>query len=1686
MSESLPQSHNLPINSRGRPRPTRKARLWDRLLNATERRNANSSPNAHWDEDITYAPRDVGDVHLRQSFEDALINQGLAVTAEFTLTVEPSNKRGKSARAKRCRPIIHTNNAPLTPLSAPVTHRLPIIDDDQNALEIPRKKLTRTSLLKIRQPSGLPPSDLPLINRKARQKQTISPDNRQLSIRDRLRIDQESNKPPMPPISFQPDSLPVLECREDRDTSKSVSLSSPPLTPVKPGRASRGSTAMKQPRRSGLSSEPNRKRRKLAPSKNTNACKASVVPTPLSKKKSVIVIDVDALTDSEVDTQQESAVATEDNRHQNITSHIRRKPRIVSDSSDADDEGVSGLLCSNSSSTFQNSGRPRLSCDTDDDCEALYPVLPPSGRHRPGSAPKLDRTSTGNLPPRPIVLKKPAQSRSHASLTSNLECHLVNGQRTNRQSDDELTQKTYSCQQDTPSNGILTYRNVTAHNNHQQDHSFDRIQLPQLSPMTRGSADLVHTSGSASKFSSHSSSSGRVSKSLKMKPVSQPSGENNVKSVASGSQNSNSVYFVLDDDFCVGKSPLSSSKNEVVDLCENSEEYSSTSPGAQALTSGTNRDGDIVLASRVGQSKSKTDYTLAGGQGYNARFAPVLDDPNHEPHRVAINNVNTKKRLYSTPAPLTQTPLPPLNIREENGLQRVFNSEQTPSIRNETSSPINQFLPETVVNCSQPVQIALWSEEIDDEAVNSCVPYPARGKSPEKDKSTVATETESTSDEVHPITPTLRAPSGIATSRECLSTAKDALFVDVLSGYTNDGSTVGGIRSKRHAKPTDLSAPSSSDSGEDRYGLESSDKPRNSSFLEDTPAVDKSVGGHYNTNENRTKGILQSEFSEIAPQPNESPTRKHGDGNDSDVPGCEETIRFNGNDSDQWPCSIPPSHGPRSNPLMTEAAYDLFASHCNVMPQVSLYMGAVRCTRDVCVTEGFSAQTNKCVIPNITRSCNIGATEVREKVDTYYQQREEAIRPAGETNPDIAKIGSEQSPQQALRSREVELVSESRRPKLADRDQNVSDLFVENLAEGIATRVLRPIAECIDRDTSVEDQCRMHEENSLYSLGHLKTINPDIMEAGEAAIATSLSRQFAPTLRNKPMTNCEPSAGMKECRDTENPPTTKSYELENPPLTLNRPESSITTLAASTNARGKRYPTLTPATPLHASVYKRRMDLKCVGAPTFSIFCHAVREFMCNNEQRSWPFSLMRRIAPPLLFHSNFVSPRNILRKGNSLSIGYSPSPCKALNPRRIRSSLTGCTSPNSNSTRKLTPSNGDIHRLSEDSPHIGVPSITQTSVLVYPNPTFAAICNFEGDDCLQTPRDRGQHVAETKDNGNACDIEIRCESDDTSNGSRNKEVLRAVNTSFEETTENAKGVGNDIAIIKGVLSIIHKDSSGSDVFDKQGLTGCNISPNNNVHHEKTSSLTMSYQTVKSLHHQNQVQPPTSQDERSSGKFNDLLLALRHHWGEGISTTTPIQEQTDLENCNTQWNGESSLTKSGALHNQVEVGGLKRSFQQRRCEDVLVAEPVLKKRRALDHRTAQWNDESPRMGSEVLGAQFSAKVDSSSHPNAIQLVTLPPTEEGDDSTKKNGGSTNAGSDYVADKNVQLEKAATEKHDCANFTTPTVSVDPLSDVFETKVQVDFQENFESQLATSIRLQDGSDFTIPLHLKVRPRR
>lgn len=1705
VSESLPRSHNLPTNSRGRPRPTRKARLWDRLLNATERRNANSGPNAHWDEDITYAPRDVGDVHLRQSFEDALINQGLAVTAEFTLTVEPSNKRGKSTRAKRCRPIIHSKDAPLTPLSVPVAHTLPVLDDDENALEIPRKKPTRTPLLKVRQPSSLPPSDLPLINHKARQKQTISPDSRQLSIRDRLRIDQESNKSPMPPISFRPDSLPILECREDRDMPKSVSPSSLPVTSLKPGRAPRGSTAMKQPRRSRLSSEPNRKRRKLAPSKNASASKASVAPTPLSKKKSVIVIDVDALTDSEVDTQQESAVATEDNSHQNITSQMRRKSRIVSDSSDADDDGVSGLLYRNSSSTFQNSRRPSLSYNTDDDCETLYPVLPASWRHRPGSTQKLARTSTGNLPPRPIVSKKPAQSRSHASLTFNLECHLVNGQRINRQSDDELIQKTHSYEQDACNDGILTCRDVTAHNNHQRDHSFDRIQLPQLLPMTRGTADPAQNSGSASKYSSHSSSSGRVSKSLKTKPVSRSSKENNVKSVANGSQNSNSVYFVLDDDFRVRKSPLSSMKNGVVDLCDNSED-SSISPGAQAFPSGTNRDGGTVLASRATQKESNTDSVLAEGQAYDGSFAPVLDDPDHEPHQTAINTVNTKKRLYSTPTPLTQTPLPPQNIREKIGLQirRVFNSEQTPSIRNETSSPLNQFLPETVADYSQPDQIALCPEEIDDGAVNSGVTSTAKEKSPEKDKSTVATETESTSDEVRPVTPTLQAPSGTETLGGCLSTAEDALFVDVLSGDSNDFPSMGGTRSKHHSKPTDVGAPSFPDSSKDQCGIGSQRKSGNSSFPENILAMDESVGGHYHMNETCTD-ILQSGSTETGPRPIESPTGKQEGGNGIDLPGCKETIRFNGNDSDQWPGSISSPYGPRSNPLMTEAAYDLFASHCNVMPQVSLYMGAVRYTRDVCVTESFSAQTNKRAIPNITHSCNIESAEVREKIDTYYQQREKAIRPVGESNSEIAKLGSKQSSQQALRSRGVELVSESERPMLADHDQTVSNLSIENLAEGIEpSKVLKPIAECVDKGASVEDYGRVHNGNSLSALGPLNTINPTNNEPGEAGIETSSSRQFAPNHQNEPTINCEPSAGLEEYRVEEMPKSTSSHELENLTLILTRPESAITALA-TTNARGKRYPTLTPATPLHASVYKRRMDLKCVGAPTFPKFCHAVRDFMCNNKERSWPFSLMRRIAPPLSFHSNFIYPRNMLRNGNPLSIVYPSSPRnKALSPRQIRSSPIGCAVSNSNSTQDLTSRNDtDIHCMPEKSFRSEVPSITQTSLVVYPNSTFAAICNFEGDDCTQAPCEKDQDVAESRDKGNTCDIDVRCEGEGTSNGSENREVLRAASTSFEETMVNAKGVGNDIAIFKEVLSIMHRDSSDSDVFDKQPQTDCNRPPNINAYHGKTNPP-MSYQTVTLRHHKNPVQPPASQDRHSNGKFSDLLQALRHHWGEGTSTTKPIQKkQKDSENCKTQRNGESSRTKGGASEDHLvfpaksidsplqkrikEAGGLKRSFQQGRCEDVLVVEPVQKKRRVLEHHGAQWNDESSCAGSEALEGQFPTKGDSSGHRNAFPLVKLlSPAVEIDDSTAKNGGSTNAGGNYVADKNGQLEEAATGKHDRIKFTTPAVSVDPLSDVLGTKVQDDFQENIEPQTAVSIRLQAGSDFTIPLHLKLKSQR
>lgn len=287
------------LPSRPHSRLSRKAALWDRLLNEAETRHSETS--GYVDDDITFAPRNVGDAHLRRSFEDALINEGLSVTADFSLPIELPGRRGKS-KSKRGRALCH---APYSQTHVP--ERLSSIslssdsdNDDNDALEIPRQT-THSRPSPELPASDLPPSDLPFIKRKARQPRQTSQTDRPLSVRERLLIDQQSTKSSALPVSCRVFSSHVAGCQQPPGAT-------PPTHPASLISAEFRSvaTAVTLPQ-SNKHEDPrikcNKSRKPIPPIPESFRNNFSS-PTPKTKNIDPIVIDVDALTDSSPEIEE--------------------------------------------------------------------------------------------------------------------------------------------------------------------------------------------------------------------------------------------------------------------------------------------------------------------------------------------------------------------------------------------------------------------------------------------------------------------------------------------------------------------------------------------------------------------------------------------------------------------------------------------------------------------------------------------------------------------------------------------------------------------------------------------------------------------------------------------------------------------------------------------------------------------------------------------------------------------------------------------------------------------------------------------------------------------------------------------------------------------------------------------------------------------------------------------------------------------------------------------------------------------------------------------------------------------------------------------------------------------------------------------------------------------------------------
>lgn len=183
-------------HSRRRPCPSPCARLWDRLLGAAEARQRCESSKGQSDirPHFTFTPRPIGDDHLRASFENAVIFDGLQVSTDFSLPVDASSKE-QNARHKSIRSIQRSRISPQV-VGEVIGFGPSDINGSDNVLEIvplygSRKKM-QSHPIRV-QASKLPPSDLPLLKEKARVTSSdIAFSRHDIPLRERLRADRET------------------------------------------------------------------------------------------------------------------------------------------------------------------------------------------------------------------------------------------------------------------------------------------------------------------------------------------------------------------------------------------------------------------------------------------------------------------------------------------------------------------------------------------------------------------------------------------------------------------------------------------------------------------------------------------------------------------------------------------------------------------------------------------------------------------------------------------------------------------------------------------------------------------------------------------------------------------------------------------------------------------------------------------------------------------------------------------------------------------------------------------------------------------------------------------------------------------------------------------------------------------------------------------------------------------------------------------------------------------------------------------------------------------------------------------------------------------------------------------------------------------------------------------------------
>lgn len=288
-----------------RPCVSRKAHLWNRLLSVAESNQSNSDSGAQVDNDITFAPRNIGDAHLRRSFEDALINEGLTVSANFALRIASLGRCHTSSEAKCGRSVSRSSSLKISrtqPNSKVVTVTNAIASQN---VEISSASQSTSSELQVNHP----PSPGPFcFKQKSPQKGKTSPIEIRLSASERVRSDENLAKVHGLPGYYYVIPSPVRKCcRSAKSTHVSPNFS-PTLVD-----SSKLTACVK--RRSDVSGQRIKMRRKRKRSHDVNVSKETCPMSPSRRPGKPSTVESETLPVSGFTSEEAAADCRQEKRH---------------------------------------------------------------------------------------------------------------------------------------------------------------------------------------------------------------------------------------------------------------------------------------------------------------------------------------------------------------------------------------------------------------------------------------------------------------------------------------------------------------------------------------------------------------------------------------------------------------------------------------------------------------------------------------------------------------------------------------------------------------------------------------------------------------------------------------------------------------------------------------------------------------------------------------------------------------------------------------------------------------------------------------------------------------------------------------------------------------------------------------------------------------------------------------------------------------------------------------------------------------------------------------------------------------------------------------------------------------------------------------------------------------------------